>query len=115
MARSLARLLNPKSIAIFGGGWATNVIIQLKKSGFAGEIWPVHPKREDILGIKCYRSVEALPAAPDASFIGVNRETSVKIVEQLAKINAGGATCFASGFLESEGKALVARSCKIGW
>ncbi|MEZ5872165.1 MAG: acetate--CoA ligase family protein [Nitratireductor sp.] len=100
--RDLSRLLRPKSIALFGGGWAVNVIAQLQKSGFAGEIWPVNPKRSDILGIPCLPSIEALPGAPDASFIGVNREASVEVVDKLARMGAGGATCFASGFLESE-------------
>ncbi len=100
--RDLSRLLRPKSIALFGGGWAVNVAAQLKKSGFAGDIWPVNPKRSDILGIPCIASIDDLPAAPDAAFIGVNREASVDIVRQLRDMGGGGATCFASGFLESE-------------
>jgi acyl-CoA synthetase (NDP forming) len=100
--RDLSRLLRPKSVALFGGGWAVNVAAQLKKSGFAGEIWPVNPKRSDILGIPCLASIDDLPAAPDAAFIGVNREASVDVVRRLREMGAGGATCFASGFLESE-------------
>lgn len=100
--RNLSRLLRPKSIALFGGGWAVNVAAQLKKSGYDGAIWPVNPKRADILGLPCYPSVDALPAAPDAAFVGVNREASVEVVSALARMGAGGATCFASGFAESE-------------
>ena len=98
MSRDLSRLLRPKSIALFGGGWAVNVIAQLLKSGFEGEIWPVHPKRGEILGIKCFKTLEDLPSAPDASFIGVNREATIEVVRQLSEMGAGGATCFASGF-----------------
>ncbi len=100
--RDLTRLLRPKSIALFGGGWAENVAEQLLKSGFDGAIWPVHPKRADIRGIPCIRSIDDLPAVPDAAFIGVNREASIDVVQRLAAMGAGGATCFASGFLESE-------------
>lgn len=99
---NLARLLNPKSIALFGGAWAENVIVQLQKSGYEGEIWPVHPKRKKICGIPCFCDISELPSAPDASFVGVNRELSIQIISQLSKMGAGGATCFASGFLESE-------------
>lgn len=102
MNRDLSRLLAPKSIALFGGGWAVNVIAQLQKSGFAGEIWPVHPKRDEILGLPCFRSIDDLPSAPDASFIGVNREATIEVVKALSEMGGGGATCFASGFLESE-------------
>ncbi|MCB1384429.1 MAG: CoA-binding protein, partial [Nitratireductor sp.] len=61
MSADLSRLLRPKSIALFGGGWAVNVIEQLQKSGYAGDIWPVNPKRADILGVPCIASIDALP------------------------------------------------------
>ena len=98
----LSRLLNPKSIALFGGAWAENVIIQLQKSGYKGDIWPVHPKRKAICGIPCYSNISELPSPPDASFVGVNRDLTIKVIETLSKMGAGGATCFASGFSESE-------------
>lgn len=100
--RDLSRLLRPKTIALFGGKWAANVVEQLRKSGYTGEIWPVHPKRRDILGMPCFSSIELLPAAPDACFVGVNRQATVELVRALCAMGAGGATCFASGFLESE-------------
>ncbi|MDJ0613668.1 MAG: acetate--CoA ligase family protein [Rhizobiaceae bacterium] len=102
MKRDLSRLLRPKSIALVGGAWAENVIIQLQKAGYDGEIWPVHPKRDAICGIRCFKTLDELPSAPDASFIGVNRELSVEVVRQLSAMGAGGATCFASGFQESD-------------
>ncbi|WP_422372909.1 acetate--CoA ligase family protein [Hoeflea sp.] len=104
MTLDLSRLLRPRSVALFGGGWAVNVVAQLKKSGFDGDIWPVNPKRSDILGVPCLASIDDLPAAPDASFIGVNRDATVEVVRRLSAMGAGGATCFASGFRESEGE-----------
>jgi acyl-CoA synthetase (NDP forming) len=102
MMRDLSRLLRPKSIALFGGDWAANVVAQLQKSGYSGAILPVHPTRAAIHGIRCFRDVADLPATPDAAFVGVNREATVEIVRRLAEAGAGGAVCFASGFLESE-------------
>lgn len=94
----LKRLLAPRSIALYGGGWAENVIAQLQRAGFPGPIWPIHPTRAQIRGIPCHR---ALPAAPDAAFVGVNRAQTVEIVRSLAEAGAGGAVCFASGFREA--------------
>jgi len=106
MTRDLSRLFRPRSIAVFGGGaWGPNVVEQCLKMGFDGEIWPVHPSRDEMHGLKCHRIIEDLPAAPDASFIGVNRSLTIEIVERLAKRGAGGAVCFASGFKESEAEA----------
>jgi acyl-CoA synthetase (NDP forming) len=103
--RDLSRLFRPKSIAVFGGGfWGPNVVEQCLKMGFGGAVWPVHPTRDEMHGLPCFRTVEELPEAPDASFIGVNRNLTVEIVERLARRGAGGAVCFASGFKESEGE-----------
>ncbi len=99
--RSLARLLRPRSIAVAGGSWAASVIEQCRKAGFDGELWSLHPQREQLAGAPCFASVEHLPASPDAVFIGVNRHATIDLVAQLAAIDAGGAVCFASGFQEA--------------
>ncbi|WPE20735.1 Trans-feruloyl-CoA synthase FCS1 [Shinella zoogloeoides] len=101
VTRSLDRLIRPKSIAVFGGKEARRVIYQCDKMGFSGDIWPVHPREDEILGHKCYRSVADLPGAPDASFVGVNRELTISIIRDLAARGAGGAVCYASGFREA--------------
>ena len=97
----LSRLFRPRSIAVFGGWWAENVIEQCLKSGFDGDIWPVHPKREAIHGIPCHRSLADLPGVPDAAFLGINRHAVIEVAAELAAMGCGGAVCFASGFAES--------------
>ncbi|NKM87278.1 CoA-binding protein [Rhizobium laguerreae] len=99
--RSLDRLLRPQTIAVFGGREARRVIEQCDRMGFAGEIWPVHPKLDEVLGRPCYRSVSDLPSAPDAAFVGVNRTLTVEIIRSLAEAGASGAVCYASGFSEA--------------
>lgn len=99
--RDLTRLLRPQSIAVLGAGWAANVIEQSAKMGFAGSVWPVHPTRDTIAGVPCFRRLADLPQAPDATFIGVNRHATVEVVAELARMGAGGATCFASGWEEA--------------
>ena len=101
MQRSLDRLIRPRTIAVFGGREARRVIEQCDRMGFAGEIWPVHPTQESVLGRRCYRSVAELPDAPDAAFVGVNRMLTVDIVRELSARGAGGAVCYASGFSEA--------------
>ena len=99
--RLYARLLNPASIAVVGGSWAAAVIEQSERMGFAGDIWPVHPTRHEVRGRKAYASINDLPAPPDATFIGVNRQTTIDVVRDLAARGAGGATCFAAGWAET--------------
>lgn len=98
---SLSRLIRPKSIAVFGGKEAGRVVEQCKKMGYQGEIWPVHPAKDEVHGYRCYRSVADLPAAPDAAFVGVNRLLTIDIMRELRDRGAGGAICYASGFSEA--------------
>ena len=99
--RLLSRTLNPRSVALFGTSPAQSVIEQCQKLGFAGELWPIHPTRESIAGVRCFKSVADLPHAPDVAFIAVNRHATIDVVAQLSKIGTGGAVCYASGFAES--------------
>ena len=95
------RLLNPRSIAIFGGAQAQEAIRQCDLMGYDGEIWPVHPKAEEVQGRKVYRSVAELTGSPDASYVGVNRNLTIDIIGQLAERDAGGAVSYATGFAEA--------------
>ena len=104
--RDLSRLFRPKSIAVVGGGiWCRSVIEQCKKIGFQGQLWPVHLSASHVAGHAAFRSVDELPFAPDATFIGVNRHITIDVVGALARRGSGGAVCFASGFLEAQAEA----------
>ena len=93
--RDLSRLLRPGSVAVIGGGaWCASVRAQLDKAGFAGPVWQVHPTEGDAA------RVADLPAAPDAAFVGINRDATLAAVADLSAMGAGGAVCFASGFAE---------------
>ena len=98
----LNRLLRPRSIAAIGGLQASRVVEQSKLMGFDGEIWPVHPNKPEVEGIKAYASVAELPGSPDAAFIGVNRQLTIDVIQELRAKDCGGAVCFASGFLEAD-------------
>lgn len=78
------------------------VVKQCERMGFDGEIWPVHPRRESFEGRPAFRSIAHLPGSPDAAFVGVNRHATIDTAAALSRLGAGGAICYASGFLESE-------------
>ncbi len=105
----LARLLSPRSLAVIGGREAAEVIRQCERIGFQGEIWPVNPKRPEVAGRKAFASLAELPGVPDASFIAVPREATIEAVAALAKMGAGGAVCYASGFSEVGGEGVEAQ------
>ena len=77
------------------------MIRQSERMGFDGAIRPVHPKAAMVAGHDAFASLDDLPEPPDAAFVGVNRHATVDMVKHLARIGAGGAVCFASGFSEA--------------
>ncbi len=98
----LLRLFNPSSVAVIGGGaWGEAVLDQAQKFGFKGALYAIHPSKAEVAGVKAWPGAHLLPEAPDAAFIGINREATVGAVERLRKKGAGGAICFASGFAEA--------------
>ncbi len=97
----LKRLLAPRTIALFGSGWADAVDAGGKVIGFSGEVWRIHPKRPSTADVNYYRSIDELPAAPDASFVAAPAREVPAIAEGLARRGAGGFVCFASGFSET--------------
>jgi acyl-CoA synthetase (NDP forming) len=107
---NLKRLLAPRTIALFGSGWADAVEAGGKVIGFSGEVWRIHPKRPSTADVKYFRSIDELPGAPDASFVAAPAREVPAIAEGLARRGAGGFVCFASGFSETgteEGKRLT--------
>jgi acetate---CoA ligase (ADP-forming) len=96
----LQRLLVPRHIAFVGGRSLEPAIRNAEDLGFTGDIWVVNPHYDTIAGRQCYPTVAALPAAPDAAFIGVGRERTIEAVRELAARGAGGCVCLANGFAE---------------
>ena len=62
-------MLAPRSIAVIGASEhpsaGRSLIESLGLLHFRGEVYPINPKYDDILGHRCYASLSELPAAPD--------------------------------------------------
>jgi len=98
----MERLFRPRSIAAIGGsGWCGNIISASQRIGFDGPIWPVNPGKAEIGGLRAFARLADLPSPPDAVFVGVNRDSSISVMTELATMRAGGAVCFAAGFREA--------------
>jgi acyl-CoA synthetase (NDP forming) len=100
----MRRLMAPRSIAFIGGGVAEMAVRRCQELGFDGEMWAVHPSREQLAGIRCYPTIDDLPSVPDAAYIGVNRELTIDVVGKLSIAGAGGCVCYAAGFAEVGGE-----------
>jgi acetate---CoA ligase (ADP-forming) len=98
---ALQRLLAPRTLALIGGAWADAALAASRVIGFSGEVWRIHPNRMSSPAQHYFRSVDELPAAPDAAFVAAPNREVPAIAAALARRGAGGFVCFAAGFSES--------------
>jgi acetyl-CoA synthetase (ADP-forming)/acetyltransferase len=94
--RNMDSLFEPGSVAIFGASlrpdrMGTQVMNNMAQSGFAGAIWPVNPKYEQLHGIPCYSRLSALPRAPDLAIICTPPDTVAGLVADLGAKGTRGA------------------------
>ncbi len=104
----LAPLLAPRSIAVVGASpTSTSVgnqlIVQLRRGGFDGDIYPINPKYDEIEGLACLPSLADLPGPIDHAVLGVG---SPRIEAQLAlaiEHGARAATILANCYMADDG------------
>ena len=99
--RPIDRLLVPKSIALVGGTWTDAVAKSCQTIGFDGPVWRIHPTRQSTPDTHYYRSIDELPAAPDATFLAAPNRDVPEVAAALNRRGAGGFVCFAAGFSET--------------
>lgn len=109
---AIQRLLRPRSVALVGASADAEKLTgrplgYLEKYGFAGEIYPVNPRYNEIGRHRCYPNIGALPQAPDVAIVLVGGSRVNDAVSQLAAIGTPATIVLASGFGESgsEGRA----------
>lgn len=102
---NLKRMFEARSIAIIGAsGDATRIggrpVAMLKSQGFAGEIYPINPKRDEIQGLKAYPSVLDVPGPVDLAICAVPGNLVEGVILECAEKDVAGAVIFAGGFAE---------------
>lgn len=97
---NFARLLAPRTMAFIGGGQVEATLKTLHQQDYAGDVYVVNPRRREIGGYKCVPSIGDLPVSPDAVFLAVNADATIKALRELSAVKAGGVVCYASGFSE---------------
>jgi acetate---CoA ligase (ADP-forming) len=103
----LGRLLAPRSIAVVGAtdrpdSYGGNVLRNLDRSGYPGDVWGVNPKRETVLGRTCVPAVDDLPEPVDALVVAIPAADVAPAVRAGAERGCGGAIVLSAGFAESD-------------
>lgn len=101
----LDALFLPSSVAVIGakdtpGSVGFTIVNNLKTGGFKGRLYPVNPKRSQVLGLTCYPSVGQLPERVDLAVIVTPAATVPKIVEECVAAKVRSAIIISAGFKE---------------
>ncbi|MEU7657760.1 acetate--CoA ligase family protein [Streptomyces lincolnensis] len=109
--RSMKRLMQPSSVAVIGasneqGKIGNSVMRNLIDGGFGGEIHPVNPKADDILGRKAYKSVTDVPGEVDVAVFAIPAKFVASALEEVGRKGIPNAVLIPSGFAETGEHAL---------
>ena len=116
---SLTGMFSPHSVAVLGassepariGGRPIDL---MRKQGFAGAIYPVNPRRDEVQGLRCYPSVADLPAVPDVAIVAVAAEIAVDAVADLAARGVKNVVMLSAGFAEVDEAGAAAQARMVG-
>ena len=98
-------LFEPDSVAVIGasakeGKIGYEIISNVINYGFDGEVYPVNPKEDEIMGKKSYDSVLDIPGDVDMAVIVVPSDYVLNVVEECGKKGVKAAPIITSGFGE---------------
>ncbi|OIJ67903.1 acetate--CoA ligase family protein [Streptomyces mangrovisoli] len=108
---SMRRLMQPRSVAVIGasneaGKIGNSVMHNLVDGGFAGDIHPVNPKADDILGRKAYASVADVPGEVDVAVFAIPARLVPAALGEVGRRRIPNAVLIPSGFAETGEHAL---------
>ncbi|MEU0806093.1 acetate--CoA ligase family protein [Streptomyces sp. NPDC005970] len=103
---AMGRLMQPRSVAVIGasneqGKIGNSVMRNLIDGGFPGEIHPVNPKSDDILGRKAYKSVTDVPGEVDVAVFAIPAKFVPAALEEVGRKGIPNAVLIPSGFAET--------------
>ena len=107
MKHELDPLLRPRSVAVVGasaradsmGEWS---LTNLKRSGFAGNIYPVNPGYDALQSLRCYKSLSDLPEVPDLVLFAVSNQRIEEVLDEAIRLAVPAAVLMSSMYLDDD-------------
>lgn len=101
----LRDLFSPESVAIIGASQdptkiGNAILTNMIGSGYAGKIMPVNPSSEEIMGLKCYPSVDDLDTTPELAVIALPATRTLDSLKSCVKRGIKFVIVIAGGFSE---------------
>ncbi|MFF5293247.1 bifunctional acetate--CoA ligase family protein/GNAT family N-acetyltransferase [Paractinoplanes globisporus] len=117
-ARSIARLLAPRGVAVYGAsasgqGIGAAMLGHLRDGGYTGTIVPIHRRASRVAGLPAYRSATEAGVAVDLALIAVPPESVGEAVADAAASGAGGLVVVSAGFAEAGAEGAAAQRALV--
>ncbi|WP_114811764.1 acetate--CoA ligase family protein [Paraburkholderia kururiensis] len=106
IVRQMNRIMRPDRVAVIGassedGKIGNSVMKNLINGGYQGEIYPIHPKADEIMGRKAYRSVLDVPGNIDVAVFAIPAKFVAAALKEVGQKGIPGAVLIPSGFAET--------------
>jgi acetyl coenzyme A synthetase (ADP forming)-like protein len=116
---AMNRIMMPKAVAVIGasaedGKIGNSVMKNLINGGYKGEIYPIHPKADEIMGRKAYRSVKDVPGVIDTAVFAIPAKFVAGALIECGEKQIPGAVLIPSGFAEAGAPELQDEIVEIG-
>lgn len=101
--RTLDVFFHPRSVAVIGATEAPHSVgrsILSNLKDFSGPVYPVNPKRDSLLGLRCYHNIEETPDPVDLAVIATPAATVPGVVRECADAGIPAAIVISAGFRE---------------
>ena len=114
LTKQLRKVFYPGSVAVVGvssrmDNPGTMLLRATVDMGFEGPLYPVNPKHEEILGLKCYPAIKEIPVPPDLVILAIPPDAVPSLIAECVESEVGACVISTAGFSESgssEGAAL---------
>ncbi len=102
---AMQRIMNPRAVAVIGasdgeGKIGNSVMKNIINGGYAGALYPINPRADEILGKKCYKSVKDIPEDVDVAIFAVPAKFCAAAMTEVGEKGIPGAVMIPSGFAE---------------
>ncbi len=105
-ARSIERLLAPRSVAVIGagrqrGGLGHEIVRNLVAGGFEGPVFPVNEAATHVASMSTYATVTDIPGEVDLAIIAVPAADVYEVVNRCVEKGVQGLVIISAGFAET--------------
>lgn len=104
--KSMNRIMKPNAVAVIGasaedGKIGNSVMKNVINGGYQGKIYPIHPKADQIMGHKAYKSVKDVPGDIDVAVFAIPAKLVAGALTECGEKGIPGAVLIPSGFAET--------------